>query len=592
MPITVVIPTYQRRDLVVAAVRGLAQQDFDGDFDVVVVVDGSTDGTARALRELAMPFPLTVLEQSNQGAAAARTAGGVAARGEILLFIDDDMEADPRLLTEHDRSHGESAGIVLGDIRLHPESPRGLLSRWVHEWVDGRTRRLSAPGASVRVADLIGGQISVSRAAFRDVGGFDARLTHGGSFGNEDIDFGYRLLRRGHRAVFNPKAVTWQRYTIRPRQFLRQWRQAGHASVPFARKHPELAAQIFDLSVNRRRYRGLARVPALAAPLRWLAVRLVERGHEGPWAERLFFSAQAVEYCRGLREAGGMPRPRALRVLAYHAIEETGDAGRLEPYGVRPADFRHHVAALVRAGYEFVSADEVLHFLRGAGGLPPRPVLLTFDDCYASLLRHAVPVLEERRIPAVAFAVTGRLGSTNEWDTPLGLPQLRLLDVDGLRRLAEAGVEIGAHSRTHAQLPRVGAAELTGEVAGSRDELRTLGLGAARLFAYPYGESDERVRQAVERAAYQAAFTVEPGFVRRGVDPYRIPRIEILRRDVGWRFRWKVRVAGPLRKPDERPIALARGAWTRWGAPAVRALRRWYAGPGTVAGRIAPWARS
>ena len=572
--ISVIIPSYQRRELAVAAVQALAGQEFAGNFEVIVVVDGSSDGTAAALRELAMPFPLRVLEQRNHGSGAARNAGGFAAGGEILLFIDDDMEPDPGLLREHDSSHRAGAGVVLGHIPLHPDSPRGLLSTWVKQWVDVRARRLSAPGTSVKVSDLIGGQISVSREAFHAVGGFDARLTHGGSFGNEDVDFGYRLLQRGYCAVFNPNAICRQRYTVRPRQFLRQWRQSGQASVMFARKHPEIAEKIFGNSLNRPIFRWLAELPALTTPLCRLAVTLVERGHQGALTARLFFLAQALEYCRGLREAGGMPRSRALRVLAYHALEDTTGAGRFERYGVRPEDFRHQIALLQRAGYQFVSAAEVVHFVRGAGGLPRRPVLLTFDDCYVSLLEHALPVLEDLGIPAVAFAVTGRLGGMTDWSRSPGAPQLPLLDADGLRQLARAGVEIGAHSRTHRELPSLSATELADEVAGSCKELRGMGVGQVPLFAYPYGESDDRVRHAVESAGCRAAFTVEPGFVRAGVDPFRIPRIEILRNDIGWRFRWKVAVAGPLRRAKEGRLAVISGVWRRWGEAILPGIAR------------------
>src|SRR5580698_4513306 len=113
---TVVVPTYQRCEVVTANIVALAGQEFTGHFEVVVVVDGSTDGSAEALRALRVHFPLTVIEQPNQGASKARNRGAQAARGEILLFLDDDMEGDPHLLTEHDRSHRAGADVVFGHM--------------------------------------------------------------------------------------------------------------------------------------------------------------------------------------------------------------------------------------------------------------------------------------------------------------------------------------------------------------------------------------------------------------------------------------------------------------------------------------------
>src|SRR4051794_33250117 len=92
---SVVIPTYQRKDVVCDAVRALGKLMYDTHFEVIVVVDGSTDGTAPALRQLGCRFPLRVIEQENGGAAHARNTGAAAATGDILLFLDDDMIAEP-----------------------------------------------------------------------------------------------------------------------------------------------------------------------------------------------------------------------------------------------------------------------------------------------------------------------------------------------------------------------------------------------------------------------------------------------------------------------------------------------------------------
>jgi glycosyltransferase involved in cell wall biosynthesis/peptidoglycan/xylan/chitin deacetylase (PgdA/CDA1 family) len=549
---SVVIPTYQRRDVVLRSVRSLAGQEFNGSFEVIVVVDGSTDGTAEALRTLNLPFPITVLEQPNRGAASARNRGATNAQGELLLFLDDDMEAHPRLLTEHDGSHRDGADAVLGHIPLHPESPSNIVTNAVKSWADRRGQRLSSPGAKLTLHDFLTGQLSLPRETFYRMGGFDTQFTHGGSFGNEDLDFGYRLLGN-HQIVFNPNAISWQYYIVQPRQHLRQRRQAGHADVKFVRKHPDAAGIIFAATgkrrIDRHMWRPIAALPLLADPLirmlRWLVLAIIERGALDSIAMRLFFEIRTLEYLRGVKQAGDIPRARPLRVLAYHAIADLSGAAVLEPYGVPPDVFRRQMDTLLQAGFRFIDANEFLRFLHGRGGLPRKALLLTFDDCYEELPDVVLPILEERGIPAVAFAVTGRLGGTNDWDKGIGGLQRRLVDADGLRKLAERGIEIGAHSRTHRALTRVPIGELAQEIAGSVADLETRGFARPRLFSYPHGQCNHSVQQAVKEAGLQAAFTVDSGHVQSGQDPYRVSRIEIMKDDVGWKLRRKI--ALPMR---------------------------------------------
>ena len=445
---SVVIPTYQRRDLVVLSVQALARQEFAGGFEVIVVVDGSSDGSADALRRLSIPFPLIVVEQPNRGSAATRNRGADAAAGEIRRFLDDDMESHPRLLAEHDRSHREGAEVVLGHIPLHPELPSNILTLAVGRWADDRARQLAGPHVQLTLNDLLGGQLSIRASLFHEIGDFDAvNFTRGGSFGDEDADFGYRLLSQGHRIIFNPDAISWQKYVVGPRHHLRQWRQAGRADVAFARKHPEQAAQIFALRgagkrINRWLWRPLAAWPRLTAPLlagfKELAVGLVERGCRDRIAPD---SSSKSDWLNigGACMRGGIPASRVLRVLAYHAIADLHGASILEPYGVPPDDFRDQLDLLQRYGFHFISADEFLRFVDGSAGLPRRALLLTFDDCFEDLTRVVLPMLQERAIPALAFAVSARLGRTNEWDKPW-VDCTPVVDGGELAQLQEAGI--------------------------------------------------------------------------------------------------------------------------------------------------------
>lgn len=303
---SVIIPTYQRRDLVAANVMALSRQVFDGGFEVVVVVDGSTDGTAEVLWALKMPFPLTVVEQPNQGSAAARNHGATLARAELFLFLDDDMEAHPRLLAEHDQSHREGAGAVMGHIPLHPDSPPGVLASAVSTWAEKRAERLSKQGEEVRLEDMLTGQLSVGRDLFSELAGFDTRFRQQATSGNADTDFGFRVLRSGCPVVFNARAITWQKYIVTPRQYLRQWREVGRADVRYVRKHPDQFVAIFTPKKLRQRRRWMIR--PVGTVLRFVLLRRVEQGRTDGRTERWFKKVRWYEYWRGVTEAGGIPQ--------------------------------------------------------------------------------------------------------------------------------------------------------------------------------------------------------------------------------------------------------------------------------------------
>jgi peptidoglycan/xylan/chitin deacetylase (PgdA/CDA1 family) len=538
---SVVVPTHQRRDRVVHNVEALVRQRFSS-FEAIVVVDGGSDGTAAALR--------------------ARAAGG-----EILLFLDDDMEADPAMLAEHDRCHREGADLVVGDLPLHPDSPQNLLSAGVGLWARTRREQLTSGGAEIGADDLLTGQLSISREAFGRVGGFDTSFTREGLFGGEDIDFGLRVVKAGFRVVYDPAAISYQYYDVDPGAYLRRTREAGRSEEELLLKHPEQGNRLEEgPAFHTRRSRWLlgplvAAPEAFSWPLRAAAVTLVRSGRRGAWVRRLFFGLRTVEHLRGVRQArrafaGG----DGVAVLAYHAVSDLGDDPVLAEYGVPAARLAEQLDDLAARGWSFVGLDAVLAAFEGRGSLPRRAILVSFDDCYVDLLSEGLPVLAERGIPALAFAVAGLTGAANEWDRPLGARELPLLDAAGLRRLADGGVEIGSHAMTHRPLARLDLAEIVTEVAESAARLESLGLPRPRAISYPHGETSPAVEAAVRGAGYLAAFTVDPGIAERSGNRLALPRIEVLASDstrtlrvklatARWPARWRglaLRAAGLL----------------------------------------------
>lgn len=561
---SVVIPTYERRDVVRHAVAAFERQELR-DFEVIVVVDGSTDGTGPALRELRPDHPLRVVEQPNSGAAAARNHGAGVARGELLLFLDDDMEPDPGLLAAHDRAHRAGADVVLGHIPLHPDSPRTILARGVHEWAESRRARLTVSEGELPLEDMLTGQISLSRTVFDRVGGFDTSFTRDGLFGGEDIDFGHRVVAAGFTAVFAEDAVSYQRFIVDPSEYLRRSRDAGRAAAELVAKHPEREADLgrrMRLPPGLRRYPMGALVlapPFVSAPLRAAVSALVRSGRSGRLLGELFHALRRVEAVRGVRRARrALDRERVL-ALAYHAVADLSGDAVLAEYGVPPGELARQLDVLAEAGHHFIGLDRLLEALDRRAPLPRRPVLLTFDDAYADLRDGALPVLAERGIPAVVFAVAGLVGESNEWDRRLGARELPLLDAAGLRALYTAGIEVGAHSVTHRELTGLPDRELGREASDAAQRLEETGLPRPRAFSYPYGEHDARTAGAVRAAGYELAFTVTPGVIGRGADRYALPRVEVLASDRGRRFQLRVRAAHWPELPRRVAYRLLRG---------------------------------
>lgn len=546
---SIVVPTYQRRDVVCASVRQLCALEYPGEIELVVIIDGSTDGTEAALKEIAVPFPTRIIWQENTGLSGARNRGAREAANEIILFLDDDMVCRSDIVTQHARSIMDGADAVLGHIPLDPDSLPGFLSRGVGDWAEKRAKRL-AGGTPLTLFDLVGGQMAVRRSVFEQIGGFDRNFTAGGSYGDEDLDLGTRLASK-FDVRFNAEAISYQRYVVTPSEHMTQWYQAGKADVVFARKHPDRASELFDLHGARTRkarlvFRPLARIPLVPGALSALAAWLASKEQQLPRplrrpVARFFYAARGVRYWSGVRDAGGIPASDRLLVLCYHAIGDLSGDEVLKEYGIPAEQFARQLDSARSRGFTFISPEELVGLLDDRARVPAKSLLLTFDDCYEELAEVAGKLLQPRGIPAIAFAVTGMGSGTNEWDQAIGAGTMRLLDGDGLRLLSSRGVEIGCHSRTHRPLPRLDEDQLVEETRGAADEIAALGLSRPRFFAYPHGAHSGPSREAVEAAGFTAAFGLSIRRLSRHSDRFALPRVEILASDGPLRFWLKTR---------------------------------------------------
>jgi peptidoglycan/xylan/chitin deacetylase (PgdA/CDA1 family) len=211
----------------------------------------------------------------------------------------------------------------------------------------------------------------------------------------------------------------------------------------------------------------------------------------------------------------------------YHAVGQVAK----DPFHlyVTPERFRRQMATLARLGLRGVSVGELGDALAAGGGAGL--VAVTFDDGYRDVMRFALPVLRRYGFTATIFVVAGLLGRENAWDPP---PRRELMTGDDLRRLTEAGHEVGSHGDSHARLAGLEPGALAREVAGSRTALgRLLGV-PPRSFCYPYGAVDTAAVRAVADAGYSYACAVQR--TAGPPDPLTMPRIGIAETDGKLRF--------------------------------------------------------
>ncbi|MER7488247.1 polysaccharide deacetylase family protein [Streptomyces sp. NPDC126497] len=249
-------------------------------------------------------------------------------------------------------------------------------------------------------------------------------------------------------------------------------------------------------------------------------------------------------------------------VLMYHAVAaDPGEATRA--LSVSPEAFAEQMAVLADRGLTPVTTTELAAHWRSGRPLPARPVLVTFDDGYEGVHRHALPVLAGHGFPATLFVSTGWL--RGPYDTGGGPDTM--LDWDQVRELAGAGVEIGGHSHSHPQLDQLDDHRLRSELVLCKEIVSDRLGSVPASFAYPYGYSSRRVREAVREAGYAQALAVGNALARRSQGPYALRRVTVRRSTSAAEFERLVEGRGVAR-------AFARDRALTKGYAMVRRARR------------------
>ncbi len=210
--VSVVLPTYNRLDRLKHVLAGFEQQTYPlAKFEVVVVSDGSSDGTNAFLETFDTPLNLTFIAQENQGVSVTRNRGIEEAAGDIILFVDDDVVPVSELIAEHMQVHDNNDGdiVVLGtmltplDVKLSP------WTQWEQDMLVKQYTALSSGEWEPSERQFYTGNSSLARRILTKCGGFDPTFRRA-----EDVELAYRLADCGVRFMFRESAIGYH-YVVR-----------------------------------------------------------------------------------------------------------------------------------------------------------------------------------------------------------------------------------------------------------------------------------------------------------------------------------------------------------------------------------------
>lgn len=294
--VSVVIPAHNRLPVLTEVMSALERQEGAPPFEVVVVDDGSADGTSEWLKSRSFRMPLKVLTQENRGPAAARNTGVVVAAGRWVAFLGDDTVPATGWLAAHRAAHrlrGDDPHLaVIGYTGWHPRMRLTPFLRYINEQGLQFGYALIRDPEDVPFNFFYTSNLSLHRDLLL-AEPFDLRFPYPAW---EDIEVAYRMKRRGLRLVYEPHARVAHDHPTDLARFATRQEKAGYCAVVFHRLHPELGS---FLGI------GPDGPPPLPDPasIRWRE-RLVRALQNTPLSlPRLWEEVLRYHYIRGLHRA-------------------------------------------------------------------------------------------------------------------------------------------------------------------------------------------------------------------------------------------------------------------------------------------------
>lgn len=247
LSISVIVPSLNGAKRLPDLLYALAQQTFKA-FEVVIVLDGSTDESQAVLEGLSLPFPIKIITQQNQGRAAARNSGATYAQAPLLVSMDDDMRPLSDCLQKHFDFHQKFPNVIVGGRQVG--DPRVMVSdvqrfklymeqKWL-KMLPTDPIPLTSENLSLTAANL-----SLPLSLFNQLGGFDARLKNA-----VDIDLAMRAYLAGIKIYFVPDIIAWHDDRITCRSYILRQREYRKAYQILQTLKPEIVQHFPHVRTN------------------------------------------------------------------------------------------------------------------------------------------------------------------------------------------------------------------------------------------------------------------------------------------------------------------------------------------------------
>ncbi len=236
--VSIIIPTYNHKEILRETLEFLFNQSYPKEnYEIVIVDDGSTDGTEKMINSLSPPCRLVYLHQDRKGPAIARNLGIKNARGKIIVFIDSDIFSSPDFINEHVKFHRRFGNVVVSGPTVRTDKLKDVFS--------DIKRRKFRESLAWSGPSLITSNLSVKKEFLLKVGGFDGEFV---GMGWHDWELGLRLKKLGLKVKRNVEAIVYhykRKRRLSDIPFLcEKRREQGVNAVLYYKKHPGLKVKL------------------------------------------------------------------------------------------------------------------------------------------------------------------------------------------------------------------------------------------------------------------------------------------------------------------------------------------------------------